>query len=953
MNKARLKAHGRYSGLIRILRVLLFVLGVGAFALLGMAVTLRSQAQSGAAEPPWAEPVNISLSGAATQPVLAVANDGIIHSLWWDAIDGEQYARTAGITETRWLAPATFEQIIGNKKVDDKTGEVLIFLPPHGVHLQAGANGDMHAFWFDFKNTLQTALLGTRGLGGITLLAGAASAMDAYTDISGTIHLAYARSLNLAGSPSGLYYRQTTAFGWREPTLVYDSPYFRTAKPEEMNLSIAGDASGKILAAWEDTRLGASYVRSADNGATWSAPEVLSGTLNGTVSRPAVGAAPGGEFIVVWRDTNAGGCGLTQRRSSDGGATWGAPELILTDLTRCPDGLLLRPGGDGRLWLIATPAPAPEASKTASAAGTASAQTFSVLAAWDGKSWSLPLDVNLVVGKTAFGKSDSLGCLTFALGGPSVALLGCDTGGDLWVARNAAPLDQLLPRTKSSWSAPETLSQNDANVQAQAQGVQNSVVAPEGLPAVTADEKGNLYAMWSQSASADATAPGVALYAATRVDGRWSRGNLVLRSPVPTSTLSSLTTQTTPKAEMPALAADGLGHVHAVWSGGASGRIYYSSALVRDVTSAQGWAQPIALPAPSPVGSWPQIVADPRGQTLYVLYAVPYNEQRGIWFVRSDDEGDTWSKPALVFDAGAAGWNSASKPRLALDPVTNVLHAVWLRDALPGDATPQAVAYARSTDGGLTWSAALQVATGDLDWPQVAVAAPQQVYVLWQLARSQRQPDDPAPYELWGQYSPNAGSPVASWSDAERVPGFEAISGPAGLAPDGAGRLVLVAHGSSKTGGTAELHVAQWDGKTWNAGEGDSMGQKPRQGNGAVAAPIAQTGQLQVILRAWQLRADGNGQFNILAAERAISTTASLQPVPVFTPVPTLTPLPTKLPPPTVTPRAQIPDVNVPPASASGPLGSLQPLLIGGALAIVIVGGVFGLMLSFSRGRRR
>jgi hypothetical protein len=55
------------------------------------------------------------------------------------------------------------------------------------------------------------------------------------------------------------------------------------------------------------------------------------------------------------------------------------------------------------------------------------------------------------------------------------------------------------------------------------------------------------------------------------------------------------------------------------------------------------------------VGSWPGILADPRGDALHVIYAVPYNEGRGIYYVRSNDGGATWLAPAVVFDAVESG----------------------------------------------------------------------------------------------------------------------------------------------------------------------------------------------------------------------------------------------------------------------------------------------------------
>ena len=41
---------------------------------------------------------------------------------------------------------------------------------------------------------------------------------------------------------------------------------------------------------------------------------------------------------------------------------------------------------------------------------------------------------------------------------------------------------------------------------------------------------------------------------------------------------------------------------------------------------------------------------------LLVVYAIPLNEPRGVYMVRSADLGATWSRPVRVFDGAAAGW---------------------------------------------------------------------------------------------------------------------------------------------------------------------------------------------------------------------------------------------------------------------------------------------------------
>src|SRR5512136_208761 len=88
--------------------VLLVLVGLAGLVLLP---SRTSAAQTGQAL--WTQPVNVSRSGAASQPALAAEPGGTLHLLWWDAVDGEQYARTTSITGTLWTEPAQVPQIVG------------------------------------------------------------------------------------------------------------------------------------------------------------------------------------------------------------------------------------------------------------------------------------------------------------------------------------------------------------------------------------------------------------------------------------------------------------------------------------------------------------------------------------------------------------------------------------------------------------------------------------------------------------------------------------------------------------------------------------------------------------------------------------------------------------------------------------------------------------------------
>ena len=94
-------------------------------------------------------------------------------------------------------------------------------------------------------------------------------------------------------------------------------------------------AAGSINVVWEDdTNSGStiSYSRSSDNGATFSAPKNLSGTLsNSTESQIAVDAA--GNIDVLWADSTPGNFAIFFSRSTDQGATFSTPQNLSSSPT--------------------------------------------------------------------------------------------------------------------------------------------------------------------------------------------------------------------------------------------------------------------------------------------------------------------------------------------------------------------------------------------------------------------------------------------------------------------------------------------------------------------------------------------------------------------------------------------------------------------------------------------
>jgi len=157
--------------------------------------------------------VNISKSGAASQPIITVAPDGTLHALWWDAIEGEKYARGTGITQTLWSKPVTVPAIVGKRStfLNPQTGKTAESLAaPREPHLLSDARNNIYAFWFDADDQLLGAQTLSGEWSGGAVLADSALNVSIVSDVTGILHLAYIRTLNTPGNPSGVYYRTAT-----------------------------------------------------------------------------------------------------------------------------------------------------------------------------------------------------------------------------------------------------------------------------------------------------------------------------------------------------------------------------------------------------------------------------------------------------------------------------------------------------------------------------------------------------------------------------------------------------------------------------------------------------------------------------------------------------------------------------------------------------------------------
>jgi hypothetical protein len=269
------------------------------------------------------------------------------------------------------------------------------------------------------------------------------------------------------------------------------------------------------------------------------------------------------------------------------------------------------------------------------------------------------------------------------------------------------------------------------------------------------------------------------------------------------------------------------------------------------------------LPESARIGSSPQIATDPQGSTLYVLYAIPLNEGRGVYLLRSLDGGATWQPPIRVFDAAAAGWGGVDRARLAVDPSGTGVYAAWLRTE-PGSRQARELYAARSDDGGATWTAATLIASGALDWPILTAPTTGRVHLAWHAATGRAGVQEAGGYEAWE--AALAGE-SGQWSRPARIAGFDRIDGPAGVLADAAGRLHAAAIGQKSGGESALLYISH-DGQAWSEREIYGLGQPEAAGSLALLALPAGGNRLHAIARSPVWSQAGELQFRIQALSR-------------------------------------------------------------------------------------
>ena len=267
------------------------------------------------------------------------------------------------------------------------------------------------------------------------------------------------------------------------------------------------------------------------------------------------------------------------------------------------------------------------------------------------------------------------------------------------------------PTGEVQWSEPVNLSNTSTS---------------SAFPAVATDQYGNVHVFWSEDVDGELYPgdrppnAGHAIYY-TRWDGAsWSPTVDVIYNANETLSYPSSTVDK-----------DSIIHLVA----GGFGGLYYSHALALSATSAHAWTEATVIAHAR--GDAPCLIVDTSG-VLRLLYSqwedTTDNYGDGnVYYIGSTDKGQTWSEPVQVSEEFQPETSVASNPRLVMDG-RGRLHAVWTRGTAP-TWFGGSVHYARSDDGGQTWSIPLEIDKQrdgyGVNAGNIVVSGDDEVHLVW------------------------------------------------------------------------------------------------------------------------------------------------------------------------------------------------------------------------------
>lgn len=795
------------AALLPLLGALMLVLGFG-LAVASAAPFVQQAGVSGATAV-WEAPLNLSRSGGASAPRLVVDANGRTHVIWReDAVPSFFYASEV---DGAWREPVAVRLPF---TTTDQVGNEILLDP----FLLADDQGRMHAFW---QNEDANLLYSSAPVDEIATFSSwgspqrlAETAVDfAVAQAGGGLYLTYVRNAETGEAPAGIYLRQLAggAQAWSDPSLVFQSAYFRSIDATEANVGVAASLSeiaatapitetapvtatetltatagvatsadsalaapANVLLVWDNALQEQVYaMQSNDSGATWTEAAIVDARAADDAEEDAgpahiVSFARGDELHMTWVAGHGNGCVQYHQWSGDGGRTWSLPRMIAAEGLDCPTSNAFVAGEEGLILLLSQ------------------IGGVNYLRAWNGSDWSVPErqdEMSSFQDPVTYRRID-LGCQQTAVAGDHLVVAGCRQHrvSDTWLLER--PLgdeaDWFPTPEEQVWRSPVGL----YSAEEVALGAPEMALGPDGL----------MHAFWTAHGRIGGLENATYIYY-TRWDGdAWLEAIPLLLLDGPADQLSA--------------AVDARDIIHLLWRDRRTSNWLYRRVASEDALFPSEWSVVTQLQTPHRLVDNAHMTLDTDG-TVRVVYAVPLNEERGIYTVTAVNGGSSWSEPVRVADADAAGWDMVGRPQLA-QAANGDWHAIWTRFGLQPDITPTHLYHARSTDGGRTWSEPEALAEGQTDWSQIA-ASGDGVVTAWQLI-------DGDQAQIWSRQSLDG----AGWDAAQTVLKQATVPATAVLAGSGRERLHLVQTAVDTVGGLA-LQERSWFDDAWQQAEDNDL----------------------------------------------------------------------------------------------------------------------------------
>lgn len=739
----------------------------------------------------WSDPINLSMSGAASNPSMVVDANGMIHAIWADRFDGFKYTQSAdGIT---WTPPVTVK---------------LPFSPqaPPPV-MFTDARGIIHIFWLDDKYKLSYAQTLPENLDNPfswrvkTDLDTTVYDFDAGVDSQGQVHVVYL--MNPAPTPgtAGVFYKRSPDGGrtWSSETLLYESSYFRTLSADNahIRMDVSDNAEEeRIYAVWDDRPQKRIFiVTSNDGGLNWGpVKEMVAPQANLGYQTPFNADIDilKDKVLATWFVGNVGSrCVPYSWSSADGGETWGEQTPIAPDSGQCPEKSEFIPMDPAYSVDILT------------------VQGNLALSAWNGTNWSNPevqTGPSSITNPATF-EPVTLGCQQVVPFKDRLLVVGCDAGngGDIWfIERKLDSLEYLFP-LPTQWS-----------------GDTNIISTPRKISSVASasDNAGNVHAVWVQSpnVSTDVSSP-VIQYSS------WNGSDWTKPSPI-FSNLDGLPLNLS-------LQIDGQKRLLLSWVNQNTGEMMFTWSNVVRANIPQEWLPPLIVIAPSKLTNSPEILVDGANR-IVIAYAITLNENRGIYIIQSTDLGETWSSPVKVFDAVAADWEMVDQPKLAVTE-DGTLHILFTKYALMEEPQPVGLYYSQSGNGGLTWTSPETVSEQPVQWSKLT-AYQGTLHRLWQEKNR-------AVAQTNQQVSNDAGK---NWNAVSKIPSNADLNSQPDVSVDGTGNLHFV-----QVKGQEEQNFEEWELSqgNWQLVESRKVGVNPLDSPPSATSGITSEGKVYSLLQ--------------------------------------------------------------------------------------------------------